>query len=191
MIKMNKNKKIIIGILIVLIIIIGIVVTYKVIENSITDRANFNFTVENISPSPVETVNNQEGNNYNKEINNIKLELNIPNEWNYEEISQNEENNFYKYALKLYQNNENQYAMLYFYNNPFGVCGTGRTSKNISLNNGKEATIGYYDGNKNWSDISFYNINKNIAVMNYGLINEDADETIQFIKTINITENNI
>ena len=191
MIKMNKNKKIIIGILIVLIIIIGIVVTYKVIENSITDRANFNFTVENISPSPVETVNNQEGNNYNKEINNIKLELNIPNEWNYEEISQNEENNFYKYALKLYQNNENQYAMLYFYNNPFGVCGTGRTSKNISLNNGKEATIGYYDGNKNWADISFYNINKNIAVVNYGLINEDADETIQFIKTINITENNI
>ena len=191
MIKMNKNKKIIIGILIVLIIIIGIVVTYKVIENSITDRANFNFTVENISPSPVETVNNQEGKNYNKEIDNIKLELNIPNEWNYEEISQNEENNFYKYALKLYKNNENQYAMLYFYNNPFGVCGTGRTSKNISLNNGKEATIGYYDGNKNWSDISFYNINKNIAVMNYGLIDEDADEAIQFIKTINITENNI
>ena len=188
---MNKNKKIIIGILIVLIIIIGIVVTYKVIENSITDRANFNFTVENISPSPVETVNNQEGKNYNKEIDNIKLELNIPNEWNYEEISQNEENNFYKYALKLYKNNENQYAMLYFYNNTFVVCGTGRTSKNISLNNGKEATIGYYDGNKNWSDISFYNINKNIAVMNYGLINEEADEAIQFIKTINIAENNI
>ena len=134
MIKMNKNKKIIIGILIVLIIIIGIVVTYKVIENSITDRANFNFTVENISPSPVETVNNQEGKNYNKEIDNIKLELNIPNEWNYEEILPNEENDFYKYALKLY---------------------------------------------------------KNIAVMNYGLIDENADEALQFIKTINITENNI
>ena len=191
MIKMNKNKKIIIGILIVLIIIIGIVVTYKVIENSITDRANFNFTVENISPSPVETVNNQEGKNYNKEIDNIKLELNIPNEWNYEEISQNEENNFYKYALKLYKNNENQYAMLYFYNDPFGVCGTGRTSKNIILNNGKEATVGYYGENKNWADISFYDTNKNIAVMNYGLIDEDADEAIQFIKTINITENNI
>ena len=191
MIKMNKNKKIIIGILIVLIIIIGIVVTYKVIENSITDRANFNFTVENISPSPVETVNNQEGKNYNKEIDNIKLELNIPNEWNYEEISQNEENNFYKYALKLYKNNENQYAMLYFYNDPFGVCGTGRTSKNIILNNGKEATVGYYDENENWADISFYDTNKNIAVMNYGLIDEDADEAIQFIKTINITENNM
>lgn len=66
-----------------------------------------------------------------------------------------------------------------------------KTSENVILNNGKEATIGYYDGNKNWTDISFYNINKNIAVMNYGLIDEYANEAIQFIKTINITENNI
>ena len=191
---MNKNKKIIIGILIVLIIVIGIVVAYKIIESSITNRADFNFKVENISSTPVETVdidNQKNKKNYYKEIDNIKLELNIPNEWNYEEIPRNEENDFYKYALKLYKNNENQYAMLYFYNNSFGVCGTGRTSKNIILNNGKEAVIGYYDENKNWADISFYNINKNIEVMNYGLIDEDADEAIQFIKTINITENNI
>ena len=192
MIKMNKSKKIIIGILIALIIVVGIVVAYKIIENSVTNRADFNFTVENISSSPVKTVDNKkDGKNYYKEIDNIKLELNIPNNWNYEEIPKNEENDFYKYALKLYKNNENQYAMLYFYNDPFGVCGTGRTSKNIILNNGKEATVGYYDGNKNWADISFYNTNKNIAVMNYGLIDEDADEVIQFIKTINITENNM
>ena len=192
MMKMNRNKKIIIGILIILIIVIGIIVAYKVIENSVTNRADFNFTVENINTSPVETVDNQkDGKNYYKEIDNIKLELNIPNNWNYEEITQNEENDFYKYALKLYKNNENQYAMLYFYNDPFGVCGTGRTSKNIILNNGKEATVGYYGENKNWADISFYDTNKNIAVMNYGLIDEDADEAIQFIKTLNITENNI
>lgn len=192
MMKMNRNKKIIIGILIILIIVIGIIFAYKVIENSVTNRADFNFTVENISSSPVETVDNQkDGKNYYKEIDNIKLELNIPNNWNYEEIPKNEENDFYKYALKLYKNNENQYAMLYFYNDPFGVCGTGRTSKNIILNNGKEATVGYYGENKNWADISFYDTNKNIAVMNYGLIDEDADEAIQFIKTINITENNM
>ena len=189
---MNKNKKIIIGILIVLIIVIGIVVAYKIIENSVINRTDFNFKVENISSTPVETVDNQKNEkNYYKEIDNIKLELNIPNEWIYEEIPRNEENDFYRYALKLYKNNENQYAMLYFYNNPFGVCGTSRTSKNIILNNGKEAVIGYYDENKNWADISFYNINKNIAVMNYGLIDEDADEVIRFIKTLNITENNV
>lgn len=43
---MNKNKKIIIAILIVLIIAIGIVVAYKVIENSVTNREDFNFTVD-------------------------------------------------------------------------------------------------------------------------------------------------
>lgn len=172
---MNKNTRIFISILIVLIIAIGIVVIYKV---SNANTTNFKFT----------TVNSQEeGKNYYKEIDNIKLELTIPNDWTYEEISQNEENNFYKYALKLYKNSEDQYAMLYFYNDLFGVCGTGRTSKNITLNNGKEATIGYYDENKNWADISFYDTNKYVAVINYGLINEDAEEVIQFIKTINIT----
>ena len=55
---MKKNKNIILGILIVLlIIVIGIVVAYKLIENSITNRENFKFNVENISSTPVNTVN--------------------------------------------------------------------------------------------------------------------------------------
>ncbi len=53
---MNKNKKVITGILIVLIIIIGIVIAYKIIEKSVTNRENFNFTVENITSNPVDTV---------------------------------------------------------------------------------------------------------------------------------------
>ena len=101
----------------------------------------------------------------------------------------NEENDFYKYALKLYKNNEEQYAMLYFYNNKFGVCGTGRTEKDIILNNGNKATVGYYDGSKNWSDISFYETHQYIAVLNYGLVDNDAEEVIEFIKTINIIDN--
>lgn len=123
---------------------------------------------------------------YSKTIDNTTIELNIPSEWNYEEIPKDEENNFYKYALKLYKNNKDQYAMLYFENNPFGVCGTGRTAEKITLNNGKEAIIGYYDENKNWSDISFYEINKYIGILNYGLINNDAKEITEVIKTINI-----
>lgn len=54
MVKMNKNKKIIIGILIVL--IICIVIAYKIIEDSVTNREDFNFTVENINSSPVNTI---------------------------------------------------------------------------------------------------------------------------------------
>lgn len=57
---MNKNKKVITGILIVLIIIIGIVIAYKIIEKSVTNRENFNFTVENITSNPVDTVNHEQ-----------------------------------------------------------------------------------------------------------------------------------
>ena len=82
-------------------------------------------------------------------------------------MQRDKENDFYKYALKLYKNNVDQYAILYFYNNPFGVCGTGRTTENMILNNGKQASIGYYDGNKNWSDISFYSIILNIIFFSH------------------------
>lgn len=58
---MSKNKKVIIEILIaVLIIVIGIVVAYKLIEKSVTDREDFKYTVDNISSTPVDTVNNEQ-----------------------------------------------------------------------------------------------------------------------------------
>ena len=103
--------------------------------------------------------NNQK---YSKIIDNSCIELNIPSEWKYEELQKDVENDFYKFALKLYKNNEEQYAVLYFYNNTFGVCGTGRSSEKITLDNGKEALIGYYDKNTNWSDISAYDMNNKL-----------------------------
>ncbi len=124
--------------------------------------------------------------NYSKTIDNINIELSIPNDWNYEEIPQNKENNSYKFALKLYKNEESKNAVLYFYNNPFGVCGTGRTTEKIYLNNGTEAVVGYYDNNENWSDVSFYKLNHNIALINCGLEGAEAQEVLEFIKTINI-----
>lgn len=162
--------------------ILGFELFNNVNSNKITNE-------ENVAKSN-ESENYQK---YSKIIDNIniKIELSIQNEWKYKEIPKKEDNSFYKYALKLYKSDENQYAMLYFYNNQFGVCGTGRKSENIILNNEKEATIGYYNENKAWSDISFYNMNKNIAVINYGLMNADADEVIEIIKTININEDNL
>lgn len=125
---------------------------------------------------------------YSKTVDDVNLELSIPSEWKYEELPKDLDNDFYKFALKLYKNSDGKYAVLYFYNNPFGVCGTGRSSEKIILDNGEEATIGYYDRNTNWSDISAYSMNKYIAIINYGLINDDAKEVIDFIKTINIIE---
>lgn len=124
--------------------------------------------------------------NYSKTIDNVILEMNIPNGWQYEELPRNENNDFYKFALKLYKSDNSKNTILYYYHNPFGVCGTGRTDEKIHLNNGTEANIGYYDNIEEWSDISFYELNTNIALINYGLIGNEAQEVLDFVKTINI-----
>ena len=63
----KTRKKIIISILAVLIIAISIIIiAYKVIEKSVTNRENFNFTIENISSSPVNTINHEQNNTDNE-----------------------------------------------------------------------------------------------------------------------------
>lgn len=183
---MRKNIfKIVILVITVLAIVVGTM--YLIDLNKMKNGEEVVFSTWGAKYAPVlKEQLNENYKKYSKTINNVNLELNIPNEWKYKEESI--DNDTYEYALKLYKNSEEQYAMIYYYKNQFGVCGTGRTSKNITLNNGNEATIGYYDENKNWSDVSFYTINKNIAILNYGLIDNDAEEVIEFIKTISIEE---
>lgn len=75
---MNKNIKIIIGILIiVLIIVIGIVVVYKLIENSVTNREDFKFNAENISSTAVDTINNEQNKDKSEEISNNGVDEDI------------------------------------------------------------------------------------------------------------------
>ena len=139
-----------------------------------------------IGTTKIEIIENKETKlNYSKTIENITLEMYIPKEWQYEELSNDENNDFYKYALKLYKSQDNKNAILYVYNNSFGVCGTGRTTKNITLDNGEQATIGYYESEE-WNDIFFSVSNPNIAIINNGLESNEAEEFFNFVKTINI-----
>lgn len=137
-----------------------------------------------VGTTKIEIVDKNTNQHYSKVINNIKINLDIPKEWKYAEMSKDEDDT---YDLKLYKSNENQYAILSFYSNEFLVCGTGRTQENIVLNNCEEAIVGYYDGNKDWSDISFGS-NRHLAFVNYGLENHEADEFIDFVKTISIEQ---
>lgn len=120
--------------------------------------------------------------NETKTIDNAFFTMDIPSEWQYEEIPW-EENSNYSYALKLYKSQNTKYTIFHFSNSPFGVCGTGRTTKEISLNNGEKATVGYYE-HREWSDISFYEINPNVAFINYGLESDEAEEVLEFVKTL-------
>ena len=85
----------------------------------------------------------------------------------------------------------------YFYNNQFGVCGTGRTAENITLNNGQQATIGYYDENKkinpwwNRSIIDFVKkyLNKSLSVFEWGSGNSTLFWS-QYVKEVVSVEHN-
>lgn len=189
---MRKNIfKLVIVIAVTLLMLIGIM--YLIDWNRMKKGEEVIFCTWGEKYATVQNIGENEDNNsvkYSKYIDDIKLELNIPSEWKYEELPQNEGNNLFKYALKLYKNNKEQYVMLYFYNNQFGVCGTGRTTEKLILNNNLEASIGYYDNSKVFQDISF-NINKNIALVNNGLTYDEAEELLEIIKTVNITYNSI
>ncbi len=188
------KKKSLIILLVITLIVIAFLTMYLIDRGRMNDSKPVLFSTWGYSYAPPrDTYNENQKNaeteqNYSKTIENVTLELKIPNNWKYEELPKNEENDFYKYALKLYKNSEEEYAMLYFYYNRLGVCGTGRVSESMILNSGEIANIGYYDGSKIWSDISFYSLNKNIAILNYGLDNAEASELIEFVKTINITK---
>ena len=161
---MKKILKIFICIVIIIIVLISI--AYLIDRNRMKNNKSVIFSTWGYSYAP-------------------PVELNIPNEWSYEEITSTENDN-YKFALKIYKNSNEKGLMLYVYNNQFGVCGTGLSKKEIKLNNGKNATVGYYDGIKEWSYVSFYEMNKNMAFINNGLEEDEANEAIEIIKTINM-----
>ena len=120
---------------------------------------------------------------YLKTIDNTIIELSILKNWHYEEQTFEDS----KFALKLYKDSQDKYATLNFYNNPFSVCGTGRTTKELILNNGITAIIGYY-GEPIWSDITFYELNPNIAFINNGLEEDETQDFLEMVKTLNIED---
>lgn len=127
-----------------------------------------------------------DGKDYSKNVDNMEIKWHIPSSWNYEEV---ETNNNILFSLKLYKENKENYALLNVYEDSYGVCGTGRTEDTFTLNNNQEAIIGYYYNNPIWSDISFKDYASRVAIINYSLKENDAKEILEFIKTLEITEN--
>lgn len=126
-----------------------------------------------------------DGKDYSKNVDNMEIKWHIPSSWNYEEV---ETNSNILFSLKLYKENNEDYALLNVYEDSYSVCGTGRTEDTFILNNNQEAIIGYYN-NTIWSDISFKDYAPKVAIINYSLNENEAKEILEFIKTIEITEN--
>lgn len=128
---MEKNKKMIIGVLIVVFIIIGVIVTYRVIEKSVTNRADFNFTVGNISSAPVNTINYEPNDTKsNRTPNNVIIKVDSTT-IKPESIS-----------ITITDNNENQYG--------WGV--EFRVQEKV---NGEWNDLNYISDELSWIDIAY------------------------------------
>lgn len=126
---------------------------------------------------------------YRKQIENTIIKLDLPKEWRFEEID-NPENQNAKFELKLYKDSKEKWASVYYYNELFGVCGTGLICKKLELNSGFDASVGYYDGNNSWDFVAFGKLNANIAILNRGLDEIEANELLGIIKTLQIEKVN-
>lgn len=123
----------------------------------------------------------------NIDINNHTLSFFLPINWNYETL--NKEENGSESGIKFYTSNPDKYAKILVYGeNKIGVCGTDLTEKEIELNNGQKATIGYY-GTDTWEFI-YLNLRESedydIWVINQNLEDTDALQVINIAKTINL-----
>ncbi len=92
----------------------------------------------------------------------------------------------YKYAIKFYKSDENKKMTLYSYANFFGVCGTGLEMKELILEDGNTANVGFYDGNEKWSFITFDISKEEIVAHNEGLTLEESNEALSMFKTLKL-----
>ena len=133
----KKNFKVLLIVLLSLLVLLIIAAVkfniFKKFGFKKSNQLNFNATVTN-------NVNPGQGEKYEKIVDGVSISFIKLNGWKYEELPATEE---YKFALKFYKNSSDKYAVLYFYNNVSGVCGTDRKEQVLNLNNGNKVNVGY------------------------------------------------
>lgn len=101
-----------------------------------------------LAPASAEAVENAEC-----EWQGIKISLNIPEGWEYETEEYSDETG--RFGIRFAPENCNGCVGLYFYNNLFGVCGTGLEEREVTFDSGLSGRMGIYDGGDTWSFIVF------------------------------------
>ncbi len=147
-----------------------------------------------ISLSTITLVHHHESVSNSKNSENITLEktvylnsektisFKIPSSWEYETISTVSNNVLNEVYLYPDKNQKDVYMSLIKTKEPIGVCGTFLTTEKLKLNNGVEATVGYYNGGSDWEFISISN--ENLFSWNFGLTEQLSKIGMEILKTV-------
>jgi len=98
----------------------------------------------------------------------ISLGIQIPEGWEYERVNTATDGSILE--IRFRPAGEEGWVSLRYESAPFGVCGTGLTTENISFGS-YEATQGFYDGRNIWSYISLHEE----LPGDYVILNDGAD----------------
>jgi len=120
------------------------------------------------------------------------LSIDLPADWGFNRVDPQSSESFNVpggcSGVMLYRSDGNGGTMtLLHYPHLFGVCGTGLEEKKLTVSNGVEATVGYYDGNPDWSFVSFRALSESCAAENHGLSGADAEAALGILSTVSLT----
>ena len=111
---------------------------------------------------------------------NLDLFINLLPGWTFEALNEDPER--YEYVINFFSPSGEKKMSLREYKDMFGVCGTELEIKDITLDIGNTASVGYYDGSERWT---FVNFGDNVVMHSESYLTpEDANETLSMIKTM-------
>ena len=91
------------------------------------------------------------------------LRVQVPDGWKYEVCPEGTlDDSEACFGVKIWPDSGSDSCVQLYWSDSFGVCGTGLKEETLTLA-GDSVSAGYYDGNKNWTFLSFQGKNSGIV----------------------------
>lgn len=113
--------------------------------------------------------------------------LKIPQNWVSSEVEVDEQMMYSKEMTFKPIGSEGYMSIQYYPDNLFAVCGTGLECKDITLDSGAKASVGYYDGSADWAFITISEQREYVFVNN-GLAGGDALTGLEIAKSVSFSD---
>lgn len=115
------------------------------------------------------------------------LRVQVPNGWKYEVCPEGTlDDSEACFGVKIWPDSGSDSCVQLYWSDSFGVCGTGLKEEALTLA-GDSVSAGYYDGNKNWTFLSFQGKNSGIVAWadpNAGWFADKGDQLLTVLDTV-------
>jgi hypothetical protein len=115
------------------------------------------------------------------------LRVQVPDGWKYEVCPEGTlDDSEVCFGVKIWPDSGSDSCVQLYWSDSFGVCGTGLKEETLTLA-GDSVSAGYYDGDKNWTFLSFQGKNSGIVAWadpNAGWFSDKGDQLLAVLDTV-------